>query len=156
MSGSTPHYPPYSPTHQSRPPFFNHDTFNNGAQNYQTSSQYPPSPHRPVIGSPLPPPSTAVPQHASGPGPYQPLTSSPPFQSHRPFSSHQNPPTMARPYEDVRTTHAHPTSHQPSVLQSPIRDYAPVTNGMSREQPVPETRPQSQGVSSQNLCLFRK
>lgn len=147
MSGSTPHYPPYSPTHQSHPPFYNHDTYNNASHNYPKPSQYPPSPIRPPVGTPLPAPSpSSLPHNAAAP--YQPLTSSPPYSSQRPFASQQNPTTMANPYEGTTAAHAHPPVRPPTMLQSPIREYAPLSNGISREAHVQETRPQSQGVSN--------
>lgn len=136
-------YPPYSPQ---RPNFF-HEPYNNTSQTYQPNAHYPQSPRRPNIGSPLPPPSSTIPQHVGAPSPYQPLTSSPTYQPQRPFSSHHHHNVMSTPYEAPSSTHAHPHSRQGSLLQSPTRDYTPLTNGTSRDPLQAEARPQSQGVS---------
>lgn len=141
-----PSHPPYSPT---RPTFF-HEPYNNNPQNYQSNPLFPQSPRRPNLGSPLPPPSATIPQHVVAPAPpYQPMTSSPTYQTQRPFSSHHHhqPIMSSTPYEPPSSVHGHPSSRQGSSHHSPGREYTPLTNGVNRDPPPSEPRPQSQGVS---------
>lgn len=133
--------PRYSPSHShqrppSHPPHPTHySAYEHNHQPYPGTQQSP----RPNLPSPLL-------HHVAQPSPYQPMTSSPTFQTHRPFSSHQS--IMSAPYEPSPSTHAHPVNQQASLHQSPTRHYTSLSNGSSRDPPAQsDTRPQSQGVS---------
>jgi hypothetical protein len=164
MSGSAPfpaarsptqsnHFPPpYSPTHSNRP-YYNHEYPQPPPQHVmQTPPPFPPaslvhSPHhaRPGLTSPLPPPSSSLPPPPPGNSTYQPLTSSPPYPIQRTYAGHMG--NMPAPYEGTPTSHAHPSSRQESVLQSPIREHHPMPNGLLREHQASDLRPQSKEVA---------
>lgn len=157
MAGSTPHSSyPYSPTHSTNRPFFPQDYNNASTQNHQSPpSQYPPhSPRRPLtLTSPLPAPNTL--SQPAGSHPYQSLPSSPPYQAQRtyqgPLASH-NMPTQ---YGTATSNHAHPPNGHVAILNSPVREHHPITNGSSRDSGASEARPPSSDVSSENLFHFR-
>ncbi|KAK5097717.1 putative DNA helicase ino80 [Exophiala xenobiotica] len=52
---------------------------------------------------------------------------------------------MSTPYEPPSSAHAHPSSRQGSLHQSPGREYIPIANGSAHNPPPQDTRPQSQG-----------
>ncbi|KAK5945064.1 putative DNA helicase ino80 [Knufia obscura] len=52
---------------------------------------------------------------------------------------------MSTPYDPTSSAHAHPHSRQGSLHQSPGRAYTPIANGLSRDPPPQDMRPQSQG-----------
>lgn len=128
----TNHFVPYSPTNKSRT-YFNHEQ-------YSAPPQTPPpftpatlarSPH---FGShpTMPSPPTAINGHGPHPSEagqlYQSNPASSPYQLQRTYSGQlipaHNPPVVGAP-----SSHAHPSSRQGSVIQSPIRDHHKDLNG---------------------------
>ena len=165
MSGSTPYtarsptqsnqYPPYSPTHPSRP-YYGHEPYQISPHNIlQTPPPFAPvslvqSPHHPrppslasplAAANPLPPPPPAP--LGVGP-PYQPLNSSPPYNLQRSYSGHLVHQSM--PAFDGTPTHAHPSGQTSPSLQSPLREHHAVTNGRATETSTSDSRPQSKEV----------
>lgn len=162
MSGSIPaqsptqkaYPPPYSPTHSSGRPFYNHEYQSLPPQHLmQTPPPFAPtsvahSPHqarRSSITSPLPAPSHIVPHPGNVTSPYQ-QTSSPPYSLQRTYSGHLVQTAMAGQYERPPSSHSHPTSRQ-SSLQSPLREHRQMQNGNPREPPTNDSRPSSHDVS---------
>jgi hypothetical protein len=167
MSGSAPfparsptqsnHYPPYSPTHPSRP-YYSHDYHQPPQPQPPPSMQTPPpfapaslvhSPHlsrQPSLTSPLPPHNSSLPPPPPINPTYHPLTSSPPYQAQRRYSGHM-PPGGAPPYESTYPSHGNSTSRSGSSLQSPIKEHHPIQNGIHRDSASNASSPQSKEAS---------
>ncbi|RMZ86182.1 hypothetical protein DV737_g280, partial [Chaetothyriales sp. CBS 132003] len=138
--------PPYSPTHTNRA-FYSHE-YGQGASAHVMHTPPPFTPaslvHSPHHHS-LPP---APPSNSS----FQPMTSSPPYGLHGPFSRGSVPPTMPVVYTNGPSDHAHSGSRSGSLLQSPIREHQAVVNGSPRdEQAVGSQTVGSQTVGSQTV-----
>src|SRR5271170_2381875 len=94
----------YSPTNLSRPSFYSHEQY---PAPQRTPPPFPPptlthSPHYsrpPASGSPLAASHANIASHSASAQPYQPPTSSPPYQLQRTFSGQLLPSTIPASYE---------------------------------------------------------
>jgi chromatin-remodeling ATPase INO80 len=121
----------YSPTSKSNN--YNYDQYQPPPH---TPPSFPPatlaqSPH---FGHPLAVPSPTSMMngnghlHSDAPAQYQINPTSPHHQHSRPFSSSMNGPNGHPAYNNVASSHAHPSSTQGSLPVSPTQDYTPTMN----------------------------
>jgi chromatin-remodeling ATPase INO80 len=75
---------------------------------------------------------------------------------HRTYPGHLVQPGMPPPYEGTPSSHAHPLSRQGSILQSPVRKHYPIQNGLPRDPPQSDSRPQSKEVCADTIACFQK
>jgi chromatin-remodeling ATPase INO80 len=145
----------YSPTNLSRPSFYSHEQY---PPPQRTPPPFPPptlthSPHYsrpPALGSPLAASHANIASHSGSAQPYQPPTSSPPYQLQRSFSGQLVPSTIPASYEHTPPSHAHPSSRQGSMIHSPVREHhaqmVPTVNGGGHDIATFDSRPKSQEV----------
>ncbi len=151
----TNHFVPYSPTNKNRP-FFNQEQYQGPPQTPPafTPSTLARSPHfgpHPAVVSPLPATNGHGPHPSESNQPYQSNPASPPYHLQRTYSGQLIPAHNPPPFGGTPSSHAHPSSRQGSLVQSPNKENSTQQNTNMNGFAAPESTVPPQGSRSQEV-----